>query len=321
VKKIFILSWLIILLCFFYNCTTKEKTAQSTDYDYETISKNDTFRTRIQMGNFVKLSQGYTYFEYENRDADTLVVMVHGFSVPSYIWDSTYNAAIQRGYGALRYDTYGRGYSDNPDAVYDVALYTQQLKELLDVLHISKPINLLGLSDGGRTISAFAFQYPKQIKNLIYVDPAGFNTIPDSLSKQAEVTAEEIEAFKKERYPTMASGQMSDFYDSIPFKGWDKKYKGLMQFRGFARALISTNKNRTSLETEHRRIAASGIPVFAIWGEHDTVVKLEEVRTNLMDRIPNVKLFVIPKAGHLPNMEQATLFNSIFFDQIIAGRQ
>jgi pimeloyl-ACP methyl ester carboxylesterase len=287
--------------------------------DKETIDKNDAFRAGITTGSFAKLSAGYTYYEYANPTADTLLVMVHGFSVPSYIWDSTFNAAVKRGYAALRYDNYGRGYSDNPDVVYDVALFAQQLRELLDYLQVDKPINLMGLSDGGRTISAFAYQYPQRIRYLIYVDAAGFNTMPPKDSTASlMVTEEEIKAFKSdERYPKMAAGQLGDFYDSTQFRGWDKRYEEMMKFRGFARALISTNKNRVSLEREHRSIAASGIPVIAFWGEHDTVVKLEEIRANLMDRFPNAELFVLPKAGHLPHMEQAAMFNSILFDQVI----
>lgn len=286
--------------------------------DLETVEKNADFRTSVKTGDFVKLSAGYTYYEFENRDADTLLVMVHGFSVPAYIWDSTYYAALSRGYGALRYDAYGRGYSDNPDVVYDAALYASQLHDLLDALQIERKINLLGLSYGGRTITAFAYQYPERIKNLIYVDPSGFETITEGGDYPAMVSDEEIEAFKQSKgYATMASGQLGDFYDSVPFKGWDKKYEEMMRFKGFARALISTRKNSPSLEMEQRKIAESGIPVFAIWGEHDTVVKLDEVRDNLMSRIPKVELFVLPKAGHLPHMEQTTMFNSIVFDQII----
>lgn len=309
---------IVILLCVVVGCNTEKTVNDFTDY--ETITKDDAFRASIKTGNFVKLSNGYTYYEYENKDSDTLMVMVHGFSVPSYVWDSTYYAALKRGYGVLRYDTYGRGYSDNPDVLYDVALYSQQLKELLESLHLSTPFNLLGLSDGGRTISAFAFQYPALIKNLIYVDAVGFDSTVNNTGSATEVSAEEIEAFKRKRFPTMAIGQMGDFYDSVPFRGWDKKYKEVMQYNGFARALISTIKNRTSLENEQRKIAASGMPVFAIWGEHDQVVKLEKVRPNLMDRIPKVSLFIIPQAGHLPHMEQTQLFNSILFDQIISDK-
>ncbi|MBL7856598.1 MAG: alpha/beta hydrolase [Cyclobacteriaceae bacterium] len=314
------ISAIFIPMVLLISCAIKENATNSIDF--ETVTKDEKFRTTIHTGNFVKLSAGYTYYEFENRDADTIIVMVHGFSVPSYIWDSTYQAASTRGYGALRYDTYGRGYSDCPDVVYDVALFSAQLKELLDHLNIVKPINVMGLSDGGRTISAFAAQYPERIKNLIYVDAAGFHTRTDSVTHPAWVTEEEIKTFKQsDRYATMASGQLGDFYDSIPFRGWDKKYRELMRHQGFVRALISTNKNRTDLERDHRKIAASGIPVFAIWGEHDTVVKLEEVRATLFNRIPDAKLFVIPTAGHLPHMEQTKDFNTILFQDILGSKR
>ncbi|MEZ4945333.1 MAG: alpha/beta hydrolase [Cyclobacteriaceae bacterium] len=306
----------ICLVLSLIGCTTKENS--SSFIDPETVVKNDAFRATIKTGEFIKLDAGYTYYEFENQESDTLMVMVHGFSVPSYIWDSTYHAALSRGYGALRYDVYGRGYSDNPDVVYDAALYSNQLLGLLDALQINKKINLLGLSYGGRIISAFAFQYPERVQNLIYVDPAGFETVAGGIEYPVMVSDEEIQDFKQsEAYSTMASGQMGDFYDATPFGGWDKRYEEMMKFKGFVKALLSTRMNSPSLEIEQRKIAESGIPVFALWGEHDTVVKLDEVRANLMERIPKVELFVLPNAGHLPHMEQTTMFNSILFDQII----
>ncbi|HQQ96453.1 MAG TPA: alpha/beta hydrolase [Cyclobacteriaceae bacterium] len=310
----------LIVLGFFLlaGCSPKEEKADFTDL--ETIVKDDDFRAAIKTGNFVKLSDGYTFYEYENKQSDTILVMVHGFSVPSYIWDSTYYAAIKRGYGALRYDTYGRGFSDNPDVNYEVPLFARQLKELLDSLHINKPVNLLGLSDGGRTISVFTALYPERVKNLIYVDAAGFNTMDGTPPASTAVTEEEIQAFKQERYPTMAKGQMSDFYDSLPFRGWDAKYQEVMKYKGFVRALISTQKNRVDISAEQRKIAASGIPVFAIWGEHDTVVKLSDVTANLMERMPAVRLTVIHNAGHLPHMEQTREFNTLLFDNIVSGK-
>lgn len=305
-----------IVLVSLIGCAIKEKPVDFIDP--ETVIKDDAFRSTIKKGEFTKLSAGYTYYEFENRDADTLLVMVHGFSVPSYIWDSTYHAALSRGYGALRYDTYGRGYSDNPDVVYDVALYSNQLRELLDALHINKKVNLLGLSYGGRIISAFAFQYPERIQNLIYVDPAGFETREYEDNTPVIVSDEDVMEFKQwEGYGMMAQSQLGDFYDPKPFTGWDKRYEKLMKHKGFVRALVSTRKNDKSMEYEHQKIAESGMPVFCFWGEHDTVLKLEDVKQTLTERIPQLELFVIPNAAHIPNMEQTTMFNSILFDQII----
>jgi pimeloyl-ACP methyl ester carboxylesterase len=46
-------------------------------------------------------------------------------------------------------------------------------------------------------------------------------------------------------------------------------------------------------------------------------VKLDEVRPSMMARMPNIKLFVIPKAGHLPHMEQANRFNTILVADVL----
>ncbi|MFM8848906.1 MAG: alpha/beta fold hydrolase, partial [Cytophagales bacterium] len=247
-------------------------------------------------------------------------VLVHGFSVPSFIWDSTFHAATQRGYATLRYDNFGRGNSDNPDVVYDVALFSGQLKELMDSLHITRPVTLVGLSDGGRTITHFAANFPARVQNLVYVDAVGFETMPDSAP--VIVTDNEITEFKSsDSYRNMAKGQLSDFYDSVPFKGWDKKYETLMQYRGFVRALISTRSNRGNLAAQHQKIAEAQLPVYAIWGEHDTVVVLNDIRESMLARLPNIQLSVIPKAGHLPHMEQAQQFNSILLDEVIAKQK
>ena len=90
---------LIIFTFFFAGCEKK-----SNKYEY--IIKDTSFRKKIETGNFIKLSNGYTYYEVENIDHKDLLVFVHGFSVPSYIWDLTYNEAKGRGYGVIKLDLY-----------------------------------------------------------------------------------------------------------------------------------------------------------------------------------------------------------------------
>ena len=315
--RIYLIPVALALAILITGCRPDQRQENTTDP--ETVVKDDFFRSQVHTGSFAKLSEGYTYYEYNpGTQPDTLVVMVHGFSVPSYIWDSTYQAVVAAGYGALRYDVYGRGFSDNPDVVYDAALYTNQLSELLDNLKITQKLNLIGLSYGGRIISAFAFQYPGRIENLIYVDPAGFETIASSTENPQMVSEEEVRAFKASAaYTTMASGQLNDFYNPAPFAGWDKRYEDQMQYKGFVRALISTRKNSPSMEMEQLKIGLSNLPVFCFWGKHDTVVVLEQVRENMFKRIPHLQLLEMENSGHLPHMEQAALFNHILINSII----
>lgn len=319
--RIYLIMVFLTLAVLAAGCRQNQK--HSNVIDFETLIKDDHFRSQVPTGSFVKLSEGYTYYEYyPGIQPDTLVVMVHGFSVPSYIWDSTFQAVAAHGYGALRYDVYGRGFSDNPDVVYDAALYSNQLCELLDKLHLHQKLNLMGLSYGGRIISAFAFQYPDRIENLIYVDPAGFETIASQADYPQMASSEEVKAFKESpAYATMAASQLGDFYDPVPFAGWDKRYKEMMKFQGFVRALISTRKNSPSMEMEHLKIGLSNLSVFCFWGRHDTVVVLDQVRQNLYQRIPQIQLIEMEDSGHLPHMEQAALFNNVLINRIIRKRE
>ena len=302
--------FLTIFTFFFTGCEKK-----SNKYEY--IIKDTSFRKNIETGNFVKLSNGYTYYESENINYKNLLVFVHGFSVPSYIWDLTYNEAKKRGYGVIKLDLYGRGYSDNPDIIYNDRLFGDQVIELLDSLKINKKITLVGLSNGGRVISNIASRYYNRIEKLIYVSPSGFHDKKKAPDK-SKVTDKDIKAFISEKFPTLAKGQLSDFKYPENFAGtWDLKYEELLKYKGFARAIISTAKNNYLLDEVNSKIGNTDLPLFAIWGDSDAVLPFEEIENKILKIMPKLKLFIIQDAGHLPHMEQTNNFNDIFFSKIL----
>ena len=81
----------------------------------ETEELNDTVRANTP-GSFVLLSDGYTHYELGGDENGEPVVLVHGFSVPYFIWDPTFDFLTKSGFRVLRYDLFGRGYSDRPEA-------------------------------------------------------------------------------------------------------------------------------------------------------------------------------------------------------------
>ena len=53
-------------------------------YEYEELNQN----TREKLsGDFVHLSAGYTHYELDGPEGGEVVVLVHGFSTPLFIWD------------------------------------------------------------------------------------------------------------------------------------------------------------------------------------------------------------------------------------------
>src|SRR5689334_3715981 len=85
---------------------------------------------------FARLSDGTTEYQLDGPNDGRVVVLLSGASVPFYIWDSTAAALAGAGYRVLRYNYYGRGFSDRPALRYDLATYDRQLSELLDTLGV-----------------------------------------------------------------------------------------------------------------------------------------------------------------------------------------
>ena len=112
--------------------------------DPEHLDLDDVARARLP-GQFAKLSDGYTHYEMggpAEGSGGRVVVLTAGFSVPYYIWDPTFAALTGAGLRVLRYDYYGRGYSDRPNIAYTQDLYVRQLTQLLDALNIRGPVDL-----------------------------------------------------------------------------------------------------------------------------------------------------------------------------------
>lgn len=295
----------LIIISFFFSCSNP---------NYENVLKDDSFRKTINSGNFAELSNGFTYYNIDNRFNENTLVFIHGFSVPSYIWEKTYNSAKEKGFKVIKLDLYGRGFSDNPDLDYTDELFANQVIELLQELQITNA-TFLGLSNGGRVISKLADIKPNMVEKLVYVSASSFNNHENTADKI--VSKDEINEFIKNRYPTISSGQLSDFKYPENYPLWDDKYEELLKFKGFARALISTLKNHKNLDLENKEISDSNKKVYTIWGDSDSVVVYNDIKEKLNKLMPNRFEYTVPNSGHLPHIENQIDFERYLFDVVL----
>lgn len=147
-------------------------------YHDETKDLNDETR-RTAAGSFIQLPDGSTHYQYSSPlfsgegPGMREIVLIHGFSVPYFIFDPTFEFLRQSGFRVLRYDLFGRGFSDRPSTNYNLDLFVKQLADLLDALHIAGPVSLIGLSMGGPIAAAFTTLYPARVNKLVLIDPVG----------------------------------------------------------------------------------------------------------------------------------------------------
>lgn len=279
---------------------------------FESVVKDADFRASAALepdAAFIELSEGFTYYRMTARDqCDTPDVLVHGFSVPSYIWEPTYDFLASKGRCVIMLDLYGRGFSDNPNVAYTDTLFATQVLELLDALGVERAA-FFGLSNGGRVVSQVAGLAPERVTRLVYVASSGFRDV--TRAADTSVSQDEI-AELIGNYPELPAGQLSDFKDPTNFQDWDDKYAELLVHEGFARALISTRKNHDSEELDriHASLQTSDIPVTTIWGDSDTVVVYAGFADKIERLLPKRQEFFIRDSGHLPHMENSDQFEA-----------
>jgi pimeloyl-ACP methyl ester carboxylesterase len=283
-------------------------------FDKEKITLNDEIRSMLP-GRFVELQDGVVHYELAGPQNATTVVLVHGFSVPFYVWDPTFDALVDAGFRVLRYDLYGRGYSDRPEVGYDLELFTKQLRQLLSALDIHEPVDLIGLSMGGPIVAAFSNQYPDRVGSLCLIDP---QVSPVSAAELFPMNIPLVGEYLMAVYvaPIMLpESQANDFYKPERFPDWEEKYRDQMQYMGFRRAILSTMRNIMGIDAiaEYRGVGELKRRVLLVWGREDQSLTLAEMET-VQEVIPEVEFYPIDYAGHLSHYERPEVVNPLLIE-------
>ena len=282
--------------------------------DQEKITLNDTVRATLP-GQFVNLPLGVVHYELTGPDKAPTVVLVHGFSVPYYIWDPTFEALTQAGFRVLRYDLYGRGFSDRPKKTYNLDLFDTQLEELLPALNIQGPVDLVGLSMGGPIVARYANHHPGQVRSLILIDP---EVAPVSTQRIFPLNIPLVGEYIMGVYVApveLPKTQSDDFYEPDRFPNWEAMYRVQLQYKGFRQAILSTIRAQPSMDSlaEFATVGRQNLPALLIWGREDKSVSSADMQ-QLVKLIPGIDYHIIEEAGHIPQYERPEVVNPLLIE-------
>ena len=287
----------------------------SFPYRDETKELNEFTRKELS-GSFVELPDGVTHYELSNPAKENTVVLVHGFSVPYFIFDPTFAFLTESGFRAVRYDLFGRGFSDRPDTRYNLDLFVKQLGDLLDALRFTRPVSLVGLSTGGPITTAFTARYPERVDKLVLIGPVGAR--PRLLWKMIKVAAMPVLGeviISMLRIQGMVRIIVSDLLNPALVENFGNKYRPQMEYMGFKRAILSTIRNNmlTSFVPFYDRVSKLGKPVLLFWGRNDPTVPFRS-SDELRAAMPNAEFHAIENCGHIPHYEKPDEINPILLE-------
>ena len=248
---------------------------------------------------FVELPSGTVHYRLQGPEAGPVVVLVHGFSTPSFVWDDYFTPLTEAGYRVLAYDNFGRGLSDRPDAVYDADLFDRQLAELVEALKIDRRIDLVGYSMGGAIATIFTARHPDLVRSLTLIAPAGLGVASSEnveLLKRPVIGDWIVRLFGTRIFYSAASQEATSAPNPGAFlAGFSRQ----LEYRGYGDALLSTLRHYplTGADAYFAEVGKSDKPVLAIWGEADDTVPYENAK-KLMELMPQAQLRPYPGAGH-----------------------
>lgn len=250
-------------------------------------------------GHFAELKGGRTHYQWFGAPPAPTLVLVHGLSSPSWVFDGLVHGFMQSGYRVLSYDLFGRGYSARAAGRQTLDFHAAQLEELLDTLGI-ETTTVLGYSMGGAIAARFAEKAPERVERLILLAPAGMLYAPGPLlgfAGRAGVLGTWVWMLLGGRVLRQAA--RADAGEATAIADLPARIGTELSHRGYLPAVLSSQRNSlsVSLEAAHREIAAMYIPTLAVWGEQDRIIPIASVG-QLAAWNHGAHQEVIPGAGH-----------------------
>jgi pimeloyl-ACP methyl ester carboxylesterase len=274
-------------------------------YNLKTLTNSD---LPIE-GAWASLEEGNLYYRwyYPNAEIanDEVVVLVHGFSTPHFVWDGMKGFLLDAGYSILVFDHFGRGFSERPKIKYTKDVFVKSLRGLLDFQEISRPVHLVGYSMGGPIVGHFTNEFPESVKSMSLIAPAGF--MIENPTKDWWIMKPLIGEWFLNVFGSRLVFQGNEDNDEPPRedplalskKDFVKKASLQMQYKGFIYALLSTARNFNLFSAQEMFAAVGQLnkPTLTIWGTDDGVVPFRGSE-ELMLHIPHSQLFVLEQGKH-----------------------
>ena len=282
---------------------------------WEEVKLTDEIRSAKAPGKFLNLEQGVIHYLERGPENGPVIVLVHGFSTPSFIFEQNAIALAEAGNRVIQFDHFGRGWSDRPSARYDVEFYDQELIQVLDALGLKQPVGLIGLSMGGIISAEFVANHPERISKLALLVPAGLalsGNADGALNRLVNMPILGVWLWRVfARSILLGDGQYQEAHLSM-----ENRLQGdvteQMKYKGYFQALLSSYRNlpMRDRDTTFSRLSATGVPTLAIFGNADQTISVESA-DRLRTLMPSAKVEVIANGTHGVNYQMHQLINPL----------
>ena len=261
------------------------------------------------MSDRIRTNDIHTAYTLSGRKDATVVMLSHSLGSSGLMWDPQLEM-LEQHYRVLNYDTRGHGGSDAPPGDYTLSQLAADALALLDALDIEQ-VHWVGLSMGGMIGQAMALDHAARLKSVALCD-----TMARLEPAMQPVWQSRIEQAREQGMaslwpPTAERWLTAPFRQDHPGKvariGRQFEATPVDGYVGCSQAI----RQLDYLDD----LGAIAMPCSIIVGEQDAGTPVDCSRA-IHQRVVGSRLFIIPEAAHLSNIEQPERFNAHLLDHL-----
>ena len=260
---------------------------------------------------FIQLDHLSLHYE-QQLNGDVPIILLHGNFGSWHYWQP-FLQNLPEGYSGYAPDFRGCGDSDVTNTGYDIQTLSQDVLAFADQLKLDK-FHLVGHSLGGAVAQQLAGTSPDRVISLTLVAPApagGMPSLKNASTSGGFFSAKNTFQFLatvglKRRVLSAAIKKsmpgLSRYPHYLDIVVDDALKMDMKAFDGFLATL--KHWNGTQL------LKNFNFPVFIIYGELDSVVPLQALKT-MQQQIKDCRLHIFRHIGHSPQLEHPKAFNEL----------
>jgi 2-hydroxymuconate-semialdehyde hydrolase len=256
---------------------------------------------------FTQIDGRRVHYQEAGDESAPPVILIHGFCASTFVWSDVLLPIAAAGLRVIAPDLIGFGFSEKPRAgEYTINAQARMVVRLMERLGIGRA-TVIGSSYGGAVAATIALDYPERVERLVLVDAV----INDDVKRQPMLQLAAAPLLGDVFSPVLLSTYTLTRWRMQ--KVYGKSAQHLLEeerMRAHHRPLRSSSAHRAVIRTLRRWNAARieeeahriRQPTLLIWGEDDVDIPLAHGRL-MFERIPDARLVVFRRCGHLPQEE------------------
>ena len=245
------------------------------------------------------------YIKKATKNEEKVIIFIHGFPFNKNSWRPQLEV-LQENITGIAIDVRGHGLSTTGHGFFSIDVFAKDLRRFIDKLNL-KNIVLCGVSMGGY-IALRSYQLNKtDVVGLILSDT--HHKADDNIAKKKRFDS--IQAILKYGRRPFAIG----FVDNLFTKETVNNNIDLIELikssirRNSIRNICATQLALASRLDSSEYLKDIDVPTLIVRGVEDKITP-RNLMVELHESIKNSSFIEIENAGHLPNLENATAFNS-----------